>query len=67
MLSVNAFPLGAVPLRSASFGMGEGDIFLDNVVCRGNEQTLIDCRYESIGVHNCDHSEDAGVLCGGMS
>ena len=60
---MTALPLDHVPLRNASFGMGGGDIFLDNVVCKGNEQTLIGCQHESIRVHNCNHSEDAGVIC----
>ena len=55
----------AVPLRGAYFGSGSGDIFLDNVVCRGTESSLLECTTNSIGQHNCDHSEDAGVRCEG--
>ena len=55
----------AVPLRGAYFGSGNGDIFLDNVVCRGTESSLLQCRTNPIGQHNCDHSEDAGVRCEG--
>ena len=52
-------------LSGAFFGSGSGDIFLDNVVCRGNEPSLLECNTKSIGQHNCDHSEDAGVRCEG--
>ena len=50
----------AIPLGRASFGVGTGDIFLDNVGCTGNESSLLECSYSD---HNCGHSEDAGVIC----
>ena len=52
-------------LSGAYFGNGSGDIFLDNVVCSGTESSLLECRTNPIGQHNCDHSEDAGVRCEG--
>eukprot|EP00731_Ephydatia_muelleri_P035718 Em0151g10a len=55
-----------VPLRKAYFGPGSGSILLDNVLCYGNESSLLMCRHDPIGVHNCLHSEDAGVRCGAV-
>ena len=54
---------GAGARRRAAFGQGVGDIFLDNVVCDGNELRLIDCASNPLAAHNCQHSDDAGVVC----
>ncbi|NP_999764.1 scavenger receptor cysteine-rich protein precursor [Strongylocentrotus purpuratus] len=48
---------------SAQFGQGTGPIQLDDVGCTGAEQTIFDCAHPPFGVHNCFHSEDAGVVC----
>uniref|UniRef100_A0AAY4C7L0 SRCR domain-containing protein n=1 Tax=Denticeps clupeoides TaxID=299321 RepID=A0AAY4C7L0_9TELE len=47
----------------AYFGPGVGAIHLDNVKCRGTESSLLHCSHIAWDVHNCDHSEDAGVTC----
>ncbi|XP_028253060.1 deleted in malignant brain tumors 1 protein-like isoform X2 [Parambassis ranga] len=49
--------------NGAFFGQGQGDIWLDDVNCLGNETSLIHCERPSIGENNCGHSEDAGVIC----
>ncbi|TTG47518.1 Scavenger receptor cysteine-rich domain-containing group B protein [Bagarius yarrelli] len=45
------------------FGPGLGIIHLDNVKCTGTELSLQQCSHIPWDVHNCDHSEDAGVTC----
>ena len=45
------------------FGPGTGFIFLDNMGCRGDETNLNDCTHNVVGVHDCGHGEDAGVIC----
>ena len=42
-------------------------IHLDEVLCSGNEISLLNCNSSLIGqgVSGCDHSDDAGVKCGG--
>ncbi|CAG5876785.1 unnamed protein product [Menidia menidia] len=47
----------------AYFGPGAGTILLDNLKCNGAEASLQECSHISWDVHNCDHSEDAGVTC----
>ncbi|CAL9707838.1 unnamed protein product [Knipowitschia caucasica] len=45
------------------FGEGDGQIWLDNMDCAGNESNLADCTRNQLGDHNCGHSEDAGAVC----
>ena len=54
------------PRAIREYGGGSGPIFLDDVGCLGNETRLEDCVHDGIGIHNCAHFEDAGVLCLGI-
>ena len=51
------------PATRAFFGRGLGPILLDNVDCTGEEDSIYECSHNAWGNHNCDHSEDAGVVC----
>ncbi|NWS74297.1 MARCO protein, partial [Crotophaga sulcirostris] len=51
----------AVSTFTATAGIGQ--IWLDDVNCRGNEYSIFDCPKPDWGVNNCSHSEDAGVEC----
>ncbi|KAL8611818.1 hypothetical protein ACOMHN_053539 [Nucella lapillus] len=57
------FLLIPLALSKAAYGQGTGSILLDDVDCKGNENTLSGC-YFTTGVNNCEHSEDASVECG---
>ena len=57
----------SLPIANAFYGTGNGDILLDDVLCRGNERNLSQCRTDSRGEKNCTHTEDAGVKCNGRN
>lgn len=53
-------------VHSAYFGMGNDRILLDNVHCDGSEKNITDCTLKSdkpFGDSDCQHHEDAGVVC----
>lgn len=50
----------SAPLYSA-FGGGSDPTHLDDVKCTGEETNLLSCNHTR--KENCDHSEDAGVVC----
>jgi hypothetical protein len=48
-----------------SYGSGVGRIWMDDVHCSGEEQSLEQCQHRFWGYHDCTHKEDVAVICSG--
>ena len=46
-----------------AYGPGSGSIWLDDVVCDGDEESISDCSHQPWGALNCLHSEDVSIDC----
>lgn len=55
---------GTAEVKKNKYKQGTGQIWLDQVVCNGDERTIDDCTHWHWGEHNCGHTEDVGVRCG---
>ena len=56
--------LGLSPAKHiAKYGSGSGQIWLDDVNCKGSETSINECSHRGFGSHNCGHGEDIGVVC----
>ena len=56
---------GAVAVKDhyEPFGAGNGTILMSLVDCDGHEDQLGNCSHQGWYQHNCDHYNDAGVVC----
>lgn len=63
------FHVDVIPIRRSSMVYGEAintSIILSDLNCDGSEDNLLSCSKSTReGGGTCDHSEDAGVKCGG--
>ncbi len=49
-----------------TYGTGQGPIWLDNVLCKGEESTLSKCSHNGWGTHDCLRNQDVAVQCGNL-
>ena len=54
-------------MKGAAFFQGTGPIWLDDVNCFGNETSFDQCPHAGFRQSNCQHNEDAGVICQGIN
>ena len=47
----------------ATFGQGSDPIWMTNIKCQGEEESLFNCAHAGWIVKNCIHREDASVVC----
>ena len=59
------FRIDSIPLVRYQSVNVSTPFLLDNVNCRGSENSLLDCTHNGIGIHNCDVTQTAGILCEG--
>ena len=59
---------GSTAFRRAEFGEGSGIVYLEGLECTGDEDSLLDCPMDvELGLSLCEHSNDAGIRCHGMT
>ena len=70
------YDAGASVVSTSVFGPGSGPVVLDDIVCSGTEQELLECAHAGIGNHICgravfrgliqsEHEFDVAILCKG--
>ena len=58
--------IGAIAITDGRYGKGVGPVHMSSVSCDGHEMRLESCSHNNgVGVTNCHHGRDAGVLCEG--
>lgn len=54
-------------VQATVVGGGSGQIWYDDVTCKGYETSIVECESNGLAAHNCFHFLDAGVECASES
>ena len=57
------FSSGSAEYLTHKYGEAEGEIWVEDLQCTGEETTLLQCEMSDFGAHACDHSEDVSIFC----
>lgn len=57
------FSNGGIAAHNSKYREGRGQIWLDRVECTPDLNNIEQCKHNGWGHHDCNHKEDAGVLC----
>ena len=57
------YPRAVTSRAKAYYGAGTGKIWIDSLECKGDEDSIFECKMNKLGDHDCEHKEDAGVEC----
>ncbi|KAI8514478.1 scavenger receptor [Branchiostoma belcheri] len=57
------YPNATQVQNDAYFVQGTGPIYMDDLRCDGNESSIFNCSYAGWTIQDCDHGQDAGVVC----
>lgn len=55
--------MNAKSKQQAFFGQGNGSIWMDQLECTDYDTNILTCSRNAMGIHDCVHGEDAGVVC----
>lgn len=53
------------PKSSAGYGKGSDTVWLNNVQCTGNENSLFSCAHDGLRNHTCSSGNEATATCTG--
>ena len=52
---------------STQYGKGNGPLWMSEVRCTGNEESIATCPHRGWGVHECQQDNEAWVICSNSS